>query len=441
MAEKTLPQVLIAPGIMTDGELPDSHQKYYKTYREMRSDPTIALARFLSVAPLVVSGWSYEAKDWAPEGAKEFVSEQMERVRMRLLKAVFEGYIDYGWSPFEIVWGVDDDLMQVIQEFKPLLQDYTTILVDEKTGRMLGLRQDLLGTNVDLYAGEYLCIALDVEGTYWYGDPLMENVREIDKKWEVIEDAASRYDKKVAGSHWVVHYPMGTSLVDGEEIDNFIVAKKILASLQSSGAVTVPTKLKPESDDVDGENAWKIELLSDSGNARAAFVDRQKYLDALKVRAFGLPERSVLEGEFGTKAEAEAHGNFAIVNMEMRAQLVVEDINRKAVNFILTNNYGPYARDSVVIVANPIKDASLAFLRDLYKTMLTGDMGASEIATIDTDTMKERTGVPKKPDPIMTLYDDMQVGTTLPADPTSSIQGDPWSGTQPQSSPQYLPAS
>ena len=54
-----------------------------------------------------------------------------------------------------------------------------------------------------------------------------------------------------------------------------------------------------------GSLMWwnEIELLSDSGKGQQPFTDRQKYLDILKVRAFGFPERSILEGQFGTKAD------------------------------------------------------------------------------------------------------------------------------------------
>jgi len=51
--------------------------------------------------------------------------------------------------------------------------------------------------------------------------------------------------------------------------------------------------------------------MSATNTSQGSFIDRQKYLDALKMRAFGLPERSILEGSHGTKAEADVHADIA----------------------------------------------------------------------------------------------------------------------------------
>jgi hypothetical protein len=389
--EKTKPQVLI--GTFGNNELPHTiSPARYSTYRAMRKDPTIALARTLVVAPVLASSWSIEAEQDAPDGAQEFVNEQMQPIRMHLLRTAMLGGIDYGWQSYEKVFEMTGSEIR-IKKLKPLLQDYTLILIEEETGAFAGLKN----YEVTLDVAQCLLLSFDVEGTDWYGYPLMENVRNAYDEWNEVNNGAKRYDKKVAGSHWVVHYPDGVSLLEGAEVDNYEVAKSLINNLQASGAIAVPRKVEEFVDDLnkDAPDAWRIELLSDSGTSKASFIDRMKYLDALKVRGLGMPERAILEGEFGTKAEAEAHADFAIVNMELRHKMVVQDVNWHYVNQLLRFNYGPDVENKVYIQPAPIADLALQYLRDVYTSILTSPEGfVQEIERIDLEAMKDKLGIP-----------------------------------------------
>ena len=70
--ERTTAQIYAVPGTLYDTELRYLNQRHYETYRRMRHDPTIAFARMLTVAPMMLAGWTYEAKKGAPTDAKEF---------------------------------------------------------------------------------------------------------------------------------------------------------------------------------------------------------------------------------------------------------------------------------------------------------------------------------------------------------------------------------
>ena len=330
--ERTAAQLYGAYGELSDYELTNKYEHLYKTYRDMISDPTIAFARMLCVAPLVTAGWSYEEKEGAPAGAKECVEHCLSPWRIDICKAALEGYIDYGWVGFEMVYDVKDG-KAFLSKVKPLLQAQTWILVCTKTGEYLGLRQyNYRNENVDLGIYDSLHVAIDVEGTNWYGRPLLENARAIAKQWDQVNASANKYDTKVAGASWVVYYPVGESPYNGQlKVDNYQIAMDFLGALQANGRLAVPmTIAKWQTDmNVSDENAgWKIELISDKGAGTVGFVERQKYLDALKVRAFGMPERAVLEGQYGTKADATAHADFAITVFEIRHQIIVQQIGR-----------------------------------------------------------------------------------------------------------------
>lgn len=405
--ERTAAQLVYHTGILSDINLPNPDTRCYKLFREMRYDPTIAFARMIMTAPLVSAGWSYEEREGAVFGAKPIIEKYFEQWRVTIVKNALEGDIDFGWTPFEVVLHLDEYGYQVLKKVKPLLQTRTEILVDKDTGAFLGLRQiddrqqprDASGY-VDLYKDNVECfnVCLNPEGTNWYGQALLKNIEQPYKQWNSVEDAAKRYDSKIAGSHIVVYYPLGTTPINGIETDNFEIAKNILNSMQSAGKIALPRKLIPFGDSVDkdAEDAWRIEIVSDKGNSASTFTDRQKYLDALKVRGLGLPERAVLEGQFGTKAEAEAHADFAIVNMELRHTLVVDEV-QDIVDKILCLNWGPEAEGTIIVKANPISDSTKEYIKTLYTTLLANpDLLSLEYDKFDMDAVRAKLGVPTK---------------------------------------------
>lgn len=391
MSEKTGAQLLSS----ADRSLPRPLQANYKTYRTMRRDPTIALARMLVIAPVLASQWSFKSTDSAPEGAVDFIKEQFEPIRLHILRSASLGCIDYGHQGYEKVFEVAEDMKLRLKKLKPLLQGMTDIRVDPDTGAYDGLAQ----TGVELSVDESLLISIDVEGTDWAGEPLMENARLAFNEWNTANEGANRYDRKIAGAHWIIHFPPGTSDYNGTETDNLEIAKDFIRVLQSSGALAVPQTVSSIVDDLNASapNAWKIELLSAAGQGQPAFVARQQYLDALKVRAFGLPERSLLEGQFGTKAEAEAHAEIAITNMDVRHKVIVQHVNWHVINQLLRYNWGKKFENTVFIEPAPITDLALMFLRQIYQSIISNPDGFTQVlGSIDLEQLSDRLAVPVK---------------------------------------------
>jgi len=400
MPEITGPQVIIQPD--PDGTLQQPRQDItYKKLREMRLDPTISLARRLMLAPVLAANWSYESEKNAPEGAQEFIAEQMQPLRTHILETGFLGCIDFGWQPYEKIYEVLADGHVGLHKLKPLLQDLTTIRVIDETGAYNGLTQTTDDLDLDLDPKKTLLLNIDVEGTNWYGRSTLANCEDAYDSWIKSDGAAERYDSKIAGAHWVVHYPVGQTPygVDGTVMDNFEIAKKVLSNLQASGAVCLPNNLTAFTDSLDAQAApeWRIELLSD-GSGSGAFIERMKYLDALKVRAMGLPERSILEGQFGTKAEAEVHADLAITNMDMRHRSIVQMLNGHVVNDLLLYNYGPGYENTVYIEPAPITDLALQYLRGIYLAYLADPQTQIlEMENVDLEALRDRLGIPMKP--------------------------------------------
>lgn len=411
-ASITGPQILSTALIDDEGVLSKPrrvNQKHYDKIREMRKDPTIALARSIAIAPMLLASWSVEKEANAPPGAQEEIARQLQPYRAHLLKHGGNGSMDFGWSPFEKVFGLDSTGRNIIKKLKPLLQDITDICVTEDGSFDGFLQPDTRPNNfgqpdIRLDVQDCLLLNFDVEGTNWYGQGLMDIAMKPYDAWEQTEAGAKRYDSKLAGTHWIIYYPQGTSTYNGvADTDNLEIARGIIRDLQSSGVIAIPSSLDPTLDDLnrqlkEGKPPWRIELINDGGSGGQVYIDRGKYLDALKVRAFGMPERSILEGTFGTKAEAETHGDIAIVLMETRHQTFCQQINWYLVNQLLRYNYGEGSENTVYIKPAPLTDTAIGFLRELFKTLIADPTaGVLLLEKIDQESLFDRLSIPVKP--------------------------------------------
>jgi len=427
--DRTAPQVATATFGLTQPELQTSYPTadWFSKVRTMRKDPTISLVRDLVVGPIVTSEWSIGHTDEAPKGAPEFIGKNINNLRSYLVTHSLTGWMDFGWQVFEKVWAIDENGMTVIDKVKPLLQDITRILVNTDTGEYLGTLQlpihgkkfesRIIGDDLAFGSGflktrETILTNINVEGTYWYGRAIMANVLVPYNGWVTVNCSADRYDQKIAGSHWVIHYPLGNTIIDDVETDNFTIAQNLLQNLESSGAIAVPRQVDQmiaffNETGKAPPDAWKIEILSDQTNQQSNFIDRLKYYDILKVRALGFPERSVLEGQFGTKAEAEVHSDLAVVIAEYRHTRLTEHISYQLVNDLLRYNYGKEAIGTVFLKPAPIADDIKLFLRQVFQTLMQHDPETA-LKKINADEVKERLGLP------MNTKDDDDSGFIFP---------------------------
>lgn len=376
--------------------------------RELRNDPTIAFLRETITSPAIHTPWNYIETKNAPAGAKDFIEEQMEKHRIFLLQESFYGCVDFGWQGWEKVMTVDAKGFNVVSWYKQLLQEYTGILIFLDTGRFAGLNNSptvttRTGKDVALPLQNSMIVNFEVEGTNWYGKSVFQVLNDIQKKWNTVDTAASRFDQKVAGSHWVLYYPVGQTRYKGVMTTNDKIAERVLATLQASGTTAIPDEVQEWSDvdDIDDKikGKWRLELLSDKGNSQQHFTDREKYLDNLKARAFGLPERSVFEGKFGTKAEAEVHADIGISNIDMKHRIIAKYLNLGVVRQLMTMNYGPEAADSVMIQVTPLVDSQYNMLKDIYHMILQSPGSQlAEMVNIDTKALRQKLDITSVPD-------------------------------------------
>ncbi len=369
--------------------------------RKMRRDPTIKLVRLACIAPAMMTSWAVEADSNVPDEVVKFVEEDFKHHRAHIIQTGIGGLIDFGWAPYEKLFELYEGRIRY-KRFKPLLQDITYCTIFNN-GCFSGFQQEK-----NVYHKKESRVTLDsalllnhnVEGTNHYGEPDMICAEEAYKDKMLVSQAATRYDQKIAGAHWIVHYPIGKSPRGGKMVDNYDIALEILSSLESSGRMAIPRKLSGQLNGLNSSSArdydaWEIELKSANGS-QVPFNERMMYLDNLLVRAFGFPERAILQGQFGTKAEAGEHGTFAIVNVQLRHELLLQQFNWHAVNQYITLNWGPNTwQNKVKISPAPLADFQKTMLKELYTSILKDPRGfLAEAGNIDMSAIRDKLEIP-----------------------------------------------
>ena len=134
--ELTLPQVLTS--IASNAVLWPTYQGLsYDAIREIRKDPTIQLARWAVLSPMIHTPWVYIKNGDATDEMLELIENNFKPLREDFLQRAVFGSLDYGWSPFEAVYNATDGQINLLR-MKSLLQDYTFILIYEDTGSFAG---------------------------------------------------------------------------------------------------------------------------------------------------------------------------------------------------------------------------------------------------------------------------------------------------------------
>lgn len=396
----------------------------YETYRAIRSNPTVAIARAAMFAPIKAAQWTFEAKDGVPDDRVKFIQAQFEPMRAEILRDVMRA-VEYGWQPFERVYTIKDNRV-VCSRFKPLLPDVSSPILDKDTYRLIGVENN--GTKLSMR--EAALFSYDSECDDPYGRSIYENIR-VDAWWPW-KDASvklAQYATKGAGVIPLIRYPMGrTNDSGGTEVDNSVNASNVLRTLGVGMGVAMPNAIDPAYDDLlrGGANvqdlmAWQISFLETRSGVGGELIEAMRHYEKLIVRGMLQPERSLLEGEFGTKADAGSHTDTGLLIATELLEWVISEINRQFVDPLLAINFGFEARGSVYIKPSPIVDEDRAFMRELVKQALLADP-ALLMGVADFDAMLDAVNIPKSDEVVDTSTMQFVPGAPSTA-PTVDVPG------------------
>jgi hypothetical protein len=435
-----------------------------------RTQPTVILAKSAVSATLLAAAWTTRTmpKDkWNKKDRTNYEESIVNEIEAYVTRFVLphrsimpnlvSGIFDYGYAPYEKVLAYDAESELVyIKTLKPLLQEYTEILVDS-SGDFRGLRNRIpiqwtrlqmgssrlqaggdgsrLGLNspstsnrldqylyapstmngelgwIDLDSEHAALFNLDVEGQNLYGRSLLANIISVDEDWRSTMADLRKYHGKIAGNRMILRYPRGTSKIGDQEYDNREIAIEMSKQLQQNNVVIMPiessdaleTALVGGSGDP-AKGAWSIEGISgDISVNRSDYLSVLQYFDAQFCRGLTVPERAILEAQYGSKADAERHTASLEAILQAKLDQIIYQWNEQVVKPMITLNFGEKYVGLVTVDAAPITDAALEYLKQLYtehlSTAAEAPTAQEELNSIDFQAIRDRIGVPTQLNP------------------------------------------
>ena len=370
-------------------------------YRRMRTCPTIAIARIAAMAPVRATPWKIDHDDGVSEDAIAAVQEIIDVHRVAIVKHALTA-LDYGFAAFEIVWEIRAGLI-VPTRFVPLAVDVVEALVDpDDPARLAGAK---VGAESRLPAAKLLWFAYDSEAASFYGRPRNENVRDSWAKWVQTAERLGKYIGLTSSSVPMIEYPEGVSKdASGSDVDNFELAKRVLESLASGRGVTMPNTLVAWAEeaikrgvDIAKLKAWSIGFIERASGFGGEYVEAMRYFDSLMLRGWLVAERAITEGQNGTKAEAESHGDFVIRAASEVSEDLIGAFNEQVLGPFLRMNWGHDAERAIQVVPAAIDGATLAWLRQVGSSVLTSPTNIGMLLEmVELDALMDAIGVPRR---------------------------------------------
>lgn len=384
-------------------QMPGAPEKAtFKTYRKMRENPTIALARMVATAPIRTAEWTLEADDDVPEEQVDFLTDNLNALWHNLVNDSLLA-LDYGYAPGELIYEESEGQV-CLARVKPLLVDKTTILTDEH-GNFTGLKNAVGKQPVTLDLSEAFLYSYDCEAGNLYGRSRHENIRSTAWcEWVDLQKKRAKYFRKSAGAVPLVHYPDGEAIdAGGARLPNFQLAKRLVQSLQNGDGVLMPTILKPWAAELarDGKagpemEAWTIDFLETKSQHGAEFTDAMKHCESLMMRGWLIPERSATEAQTaGSRADSETAADWAMVAADLTLHDIVQTVNNQIINPLLILNYGEEAKGSVRIQRAGLSPAMQTFYREIVKATLGNPTQmAMLLKLVDLNSLVSASGLP-----------------------------------------------
>jgi len=378
--DKSTAQVIVAP--LYDGLLyrysNTDEMPSYQELRDCSKHPLVKLALDLLTGELEGVPWRYELNPNLPpeliqkyKGVCQWVETNVNRIRNSILTQGIRNMLIYGYSPFEIIYTYNTkNGLYEIKRLKPLLHEYTWILVD-RDGEFCGFEQRMPHTKprIRLKQDESFIMSLDVVGQNWYGTSVLESTIPLWKQWCNINHQVDRFFNRCVGSRTALYYPVGRSVVgtDGEgkpvEMDNADIARQSIAAMDQNFGIALPQGTSRVVDQAgSGERAWQVDTYSDTPGNVSVFIERQKQIEELLVNSVGFPVRIFQEGRAsGSRAELESFTDISATIMESRNHILATALQEQIVNPLTLNNFG--IDDLVQIQVGNVKQSKLFMSR------------------------------------------------------------------------------
>jgi hypothetical protein len=402
-----------------------------RVLHDMRTDAILMFASLVALVPIFTAKWRIRCRD---AQLAQFVQEALKRIYGRLVVQLgmardfgFQALVkEFGmlqpdwmylnrdaeggaklepvwdhdfkalvWEPFvalkpenvEPAWARDGSLdgikMKTAAGFQLEGYSFPALPFIDATGK-----EDPEHAKIPLERSLWVVNQRDSQfGSVW-GYPRLGYAYKFWRASELTLNVLSRSIEKKGDPVVVVRYPVGSSSVGGQEVDNRVIAEKIARQARSGSMLLIPSDGHDESEGGAKNPKWGVEYLKVEENFERlqAILD---YLDTMKFRSMSISELAVAEGSGGTSSRNVA-GETAVRSAEAQFLTQVEHddiINRYMIPQLIEENF-PEKRDV------PCVKETLTFGEDeidLQRTLLESFANAnSDKLPIDWRPLMER---------------------------------------------------
>lgn len=419
------------------------------TYRWMLQLPVLRLVRSIDVGIISSSNWEYEADKGVPDNIKEFITSNMDRLRLKLIMEFFLRGRDYGSMSGEILWEERDGLLR-IRDVKPLLNELCKSLQD-RTGQVIGVRNNLRGQDASGKEVEFVDLALPYKGFHFtfdgeagnpYGRSWLENCRATSfREWLNCSQQLQALGVKITGVVTIItapsgRFPTGKLNADGTmQFDTYKASsERVISGLAKGSAGAYVPGIGFDIDQKGNIDMMKLMAqligksmvtvdIKDFGSQASAIegiLSRMKHAEVNMFAAGLRSSRTGLEGEHGTKEEAGVHTDTGTLNAETEDRLFAAAC-QPLVDAQLEVNFGPKYIGKVRIKPASLIDRKSQVLRAFLMAVLQDRNIAIEgVAAADMDQIYKSLGIPFK-----AAYDMDAVRKAALAETANSVGGTP----------------
>lgn len=370
---------------------------------EMREDYQCQFAKWVITANLrsVPVSVSVEQAEGATQqdARAEALADHLQKLWMASRSAMEECF-DYGRVAFEKIHDGDVDRgLTIIEKLDPMPYEMTELKLDKGAYNGFDLRAKGEPVHIDAAASWWL--ALDPTALEPHGK----------SRFTGAPHKVFRQRKAAIGFReiWVEKFAIGcakahvqSSFEDpatGQLVDGHARMQEAYDAYKSGGLLTFDNARVRKADGTEGEYKDDIEQMpvQADGSPLDETIDG---LDADQLQAFGVPPKTVIEGE--------AVGSYAMVTQQMRVLFaVVDDIlsqmvasfQKYVVDKLVALNFAENP-PKIVVSYPPLADRPDSLILELAKAMLTNP-SLSPLVTqqgIDVRQILEQAGIPIAPD-------------------------------------------
>ena len=392
---KSLPASRKAQAALAGAAKPEKTREVGHQIREMREDYQVQFAKLILSANLraVPVTVSVEGGDRRAEALAEHLQDLWNETASSMYEA-----IDYGRVAYEKVYGHDlEHGLTVFASLDPLPYELTQLQLDKETGGFDGIKLRVKDKTVDLTPEQSWWLALDATAMEPHGKSRFSGApyRVFKDRREAAKCRSVFLQKFALG--WIKGH-VRRSYEDpetGETVDAMQEILNAIDDMRSGGALLFGNERTKKADGSDGDYVEDVEAfpVNDKSDPIDTAIDS---MDAHQLRAMGIPEKTVIEGE--------AVGSYAMVTQQMRVLFaVVDDILGQMVQ-----SFQRYVVDKAValnwsenlprisVSYPPLTERPDSLIVEIVRAMLTSSQ-LSPLVTenaVDVRQMLEDSGIP-----------------------------------------------